>query len=110
VPQIEVTRSTKKWPDGLRAYNVVIDGEVAEAVRQGQTIKTPVQPGRHEVWIRIDWCRSPAVVLDLGPGETARLECAPNAQPLLWFLYVTIWRGRYVSLRRLDTLDIAKPS
>ena len=110
MPKIEVTRSAKKWPDRLRAYKVVINGQVVGDLRQGDAIHAPVEAGRHDVWITIDWCRSPAVTLDLGAGEVARLECAPNARALLALLYITIWRERYVSLRRVDTPDIANLS
>jgi hypothetical protein len=110
MPHIEITRGIQKWPDRLRAYKVVIDGQVAGALRQGNTISIPVEPGSHEVWIRIDWCRSPAVSLRLDPGKTARLECAPNApRSLLYLIYITIWRERYVSLKRVDAEDFVNP-
>ncbi len=110
MPVIEVARTKAWWRDRFRAYEVLVDGEVAGALKRGEKVAISVEPGWHEVLARIDWCGSPPVALDLAPGQTARLECAPNAHLLLLLLYLTIWRNRYVSLRRLDSADIANPS
>jgi hypothetical protein len=110
VAQIQVTRTTKSYPDPFRAYQVVIDGAVVGKVTRGETANIPVEPGHHEVWMRIDWCRSRAVAVDVTPSQTLRLECEPNARVLLLPMYLTVWRGRYVALRRAETRDMANPS
>jgi hypothetical protein len=52
----------------------------------------------------IDWTRSPAVEVEVLPGETIYLRCAPNTaqSPLLG---VTVGRGKYVSLWRAGSAD-----
>jgi len=96
---IRVTREPRGRRDRLRAYSVVVDSQAAGKLRRGQTLELPVAPGAHSVQIAIDWARSPAVDVDLAPGETVDLRCAPNtAQPAL--VGITTGRGKYVRLWR----------
>jgi hypothetical protein len=56
------------------------------------------------VQIAIDWARSPALTVDVAPGETVRLRCAPNtAQPGL--IGATVGRAKYVRLWRAGPDD-----
>ncbi|TMK90188.1 MAG: hypothetical protein E6G42_10105 [Actinobacteria bacterium] len=73
-------------------------------IRPAQTLDLPVAPGAHSVQMAIDWGRSPAISIDVAPGETVDLRCAPNtAQPVL--IGITVGRGKYVRLWRPETLD-----
>lgn len=96
---IRVTREPGVWRDRLRAYSVVVDSQAAGKVRRGQTLELPVAPGAHSVQIAIDWARSPALDVEVAPGQTVDLRCAPNtAQPAL--IGITTGRGAYVRLWR----------
>jgi hypothetical protein len=58
------------------------------------------------VRIAIDWARSPALSLEVAPGETVHLRCAANtAQPIL--AGITFGRGKYVRLWRAEASDEA---
>jgi hypothetical protein len=53
------------------------------------------------VQIAIDWARSPALGVDVAPGETVHLRCAPNTAQL--GLYgATFGRKKYVRLWRAE--------
>ena len=106
---IRVTREPRGRRDRLRAYSVVVDSQAAGKLRRGQTLELPVAPGAHSVQIAIDWARSPAVDVDLAPGETVDLRCAPNtAQPAL--VGITTGRGKYVRLwRNADRVEERLP-
>ena len=106
---IRVTREPRGRRDRLRAYSVVVDSQAAGKLRRGQTLELPVAPGAHSVQIAIDWARSPAVDVDLFPGETVDLRCAPNtAQPAL--VGITTGRGKYVRLwRNADRVEERLP-
>jgi hypothetical protein len=75
---IIVTRARGGWRDIARSYAVMIDGEPVAKVRRGQRLELPITPGRHDVFMKIDWCRSPSVDVDARPGEVIRLSCAPG--------------------------------
>jgi hypothetical protein len=73
---IEVQRETRPRVDRLKRYRVIVDGEMVGRLRRGETGSYVTSAGEHEVWIRIDWCRSPVVKLALREGDSVRLECA----------------------------------
>jgi hypothetical protein len=73
IATIAVQRTDKPWPDRLRRYAVVIDGTVAGNLRRGESVEVPVPAGRHEVRLKIDWCSSPSVAVDVMPAGRADL-------------------------------------
>ena len=86
------------YPDRLRAYKVLVDGEVVGRLRAGQTIEVDVQPGLHVVQARIDWCRSAPLEVNVGPrGAMLHVRTGmPGWKILLSILYITIWSRRYL--------------
>jgi len=42
----------------LRAYKVVLDGKVIGTIKDGEQVEFDVAPGRHQLQLKIDWCRS----------------------------------------------------
>src|SRR5262249_16466113 len=69
---VTVTRVPHPWRDRIRAYKLVVDGATVGAVRLGETLDVQVTPGRHRVWMRVDWCRSQKLDLDASDGERIR--------------------------------------
>jgi hypothetical protein len=57
-----------------------------------------VEPGRHKVQLKIDWCGSPAVDVDVAEGAAQVLDCGPRATPFTAFFYVIFRAGRYLTL------------
>jgi hypothetical protein len=93
-----IRRAHSKWTDRARSYKVLVDGQQRAQIGDDAVVQVPVTPGRHVVRLEIDWCRSPDLACDLAHGEILRLECGPNASPLLALLYITIWRKNYIRL------------
>lgn len=96
---IQIDRASGGLVDRLRAYRVILDGHEVGKIRRGERITFDVDPGRHEIYLKIDWCRSPTITLELAPKEETRLMCAPNANPLTLEYYITFARNRYIKLR-----------
>jgi hypothetical protein len=76
---ITLSRVPGGWRDRVRRYQVIIDGERVAMIKRGQRIDLPVTPGRHVVFLQIDWARSPQLDVDVPPGEVISLECAPDS-------------------------------
>ena len=75
----------KKGPsDLLRSYKVIIDDELAGTIRHGKSCSFQVRPGRHDIFLMIDWCSSQHLTIDIAPGEEIKLICQANS-PSLWF-------------------------
>lgn len=64
--------------DRARAYKGMIDGHEAGTIRHGSEESFQVTPGPHEVFLKIDWCRSPKLTVDVASGQRARVTCAPS--------------------------------
>ncbi len=80
VGQLQVSRARRGSVDLFRAYRVLVDGEDMGEVKRGQSRLVHVAPGRHEVHLAIDWCRSPSIEVDVAPGENVKLACWPKFQ------------------------------
>jgi hypothetical protein len=96
---ITVTRTPAIWRDRLRAYAIVVDGDAKGSIRGGETTTIEVDPGRHRVRTKIDWCRSADVEFELRERDEAILLCRPNGSVVSVLLYVTIWCTRYLDLQ-----------
>ncbi len=103
--EIVVSRPDERWANQVRSYEIVIDGQVLASLRRGEDATVAVAAGHHTVRAKIDWGRSSDVDLDLGETDRAYLLCQSGFQhsfvvPRAW-LYVTIWRKRYLDLHLL---------
>jgi hypothetical protein len=96
--RIVVERPASRYPDRLRGYRVIVDGQMVGQLLPGWSVETPVEPGEHVVQLRIDWGRSRTVPVTVEPAGTARLvgEPRPAWSALFW---LTLGHRRYVRLR-----------
>jgi hypothetical protein len=87
----------------LREYSVVLDEQVIGALKLNQSLDYDVEPGKHQLYLKIDWCRSNIVYFQ-SDGETIEFECGSNVQGwrvLLTIFYITLWKDQYLWLRRI---------
>lgn len=98
--ELMLHRRASLWQDRVRDYHLLLDGREAGRVANGATLRLELSPGHHTLQMAIDWCRSPPLEISLAEGESARLECGANAHPLLALLYISLWKDRYLWLRR----------
>jgi hypothetical protein len=96
---IELTRETGHRVDRWRGYKVVVDGKPVGTIKAGKTHRATVAAGKHTVQLRIDWCSSPTLEVDVPSGGHVALECGPNAKfyNLLWMIIAHA--REYIALR-----------
>lgn len=99
MPRIVVERTLALWQDRARSYRVFVDGKERGRVANGSTVGIAVAPGSHVVTMKISWCRSKELRVDVGPDSTCRLKCGPNSTPLLAVLYPIFFYSDYIWLR-----------
>jgi hypothetical protein len=99
---IEVQRESRGWSDYLRSFNIVIDGKAVGGIYAGGSSAIEVSPGSHEVFLKIDWCRSEKINVNLAPGEVAQFLGGSRANPLTIFYWTTFGHSRYLTLTSLD--------
>lgn len=93
-----VRRAMVAWQDRVRSYRVIIDDKEVAQIANGAEVEVPVDAGKHVVQLKIDWCQSEALEVNVASGEKKILECGPNATPWLALLYITVLRKKYLWL------------
>ncbi len=63
--------------DMLRAYKIIVDGQQVGTIRRGRQVRVDVAPGRHSIWLRIDWTESNKLDF-VSDGSPLELECGSN--------------------------------
>jgi hypothetical protein len=63
------------WAGKLRTFRVLLDGHEIGQIADEQTSLFRIPHGRHEPRLKMDWCRSAPVVVDLAPHEQADFVC-----------------------------------
>ena len=96
--RIHVERESRAWMDRARAYKILVDGQEAGRVRNGQSVTIEVAPGAHQVQAAVDWARSPAVPVQLADGQEVRLRCRPRANPATALIWVIAKHEEYIVL------------
>jgi len=98
--ELIVRRRAAWWQDRMRDYLILVDGSEAGRIGNGGEVRVPVAPGRHRVQLKIDWCTSPALDVEVPDGVAQVLDCGPNATPLTAVFYVTLRSGHYLALQQ----------
>ena len=86
VATARVTLKRRQWPAGdfFRRYKIVIDGSIVGMIKRRETKSFELPPGRHEIHLAIDFCRSRKLYLDLEPGKEVHLVCKARAPYTGW--------------------------
>jgi hypothetical protein len=101
-PAMIVLSRPRRGRDGLRAYRVVVDGRPVAKLRQGRTCAIPVVPGRHRLYLRLDWwLRCPEVEVNLGPRAGAEFVCRARGGIMDGIDLVESNPGAYLELLRV---------
>ncbi|HUU02656.1 MAG TPA: hypothetical protein VM425_14545 [Myxococcota bacterium] len=98
---IRITRDSG-YADRIRAYKIVLDGNVIGEIRNGEQLELDVPPGKHKLHLKIDWCRSNFVDFETN-GNTVEFECGSNLRGSKIFssiIYVTFLRNKYIWLKK----------
>ncbi|RQD73085.1 MAG: hypothetical protein D5S03_13415 [Desulfonatronospira sp. MSAO_Bac3] len=98
--QITVKRIKAHWVDRARNYGILVDGKEVAEIGNDSEVAIDVDPGAHKVQLKIDWCRSPVIDIEVSQGKTVYLECGPRAHPALVLLYITVWKDKYIWVRK----------
>ncbi len=100
---VELQRDLSGLKDHLRSYQVVIDEEVVGLLGAGESQAFEVDPGSHELFLKIDWCRREKLTIALEAGQTVAFRCAPNGIPLTEFYWISFGRHRYIKLSKVGS-------
>lgn len=96
--QIEICREQGYSADRWRSYGVFVDGDCVLRIREGEKKQIAVTPGVHSLTVGVDWCHSQAFTINAQDGQSTALWCWPNVRVYSWPYFLTLGRGRYISV------------
>jgi hypothetical protein len=67
---IKITRNNEYYGK-IRALKVFIDDKHVGNAMCSSTFEFALAPGQHTVYVKMDWCRSAPVAIDLAAGDSA---------------------------------------
>jgi rhomboid protease GluP len=79
-------RRPSGFRDGMRTYRIFVDGQETGKIRAGKAAEFEVTPGKHDIQIQLDWCRSPIFSVDIAENQTKSLECGSHGNFLIGLL------------------------
>ncbi len=88
--------------DRYRDYRVVLDGIEIGRISDGQAESFKIAPGQHTLVLKIDWCRSNRLVVDIAASETWTVSCGSSIQgdrAILAVFYVFFAWHKYLWLK-----------
>ena len=89
------------YSDRIRAYHVVLDGKKVVKIGNGESVEFEAEPGTHELFLKIDWCRSNKITFSISEGQTKTFDCGSSLRGLkmiLAILYITFLKNSYLWL------------
>lgn len=94
--QITVKRISA-YSNKLRTIQLVLDDQVIEEIKDGETKIISVKPGKHIFKAKIDWCKSNEIEFNINEGEYKEFSLK-GTSPLLVLYYITFGRNKYLKL------------
>lgn len=100
---IVISRKRGGSRDWFRSYAVMVDGNLVGKVKRGQRVELPVSHGRHELFLKIDWCTSRSITFGVQPGAVIEFFCEPGGPAFAGMLDWLGNTGQYIMLTRADS-------
>tara|TARA_B110000967_G_C18373659_1_gene311782 strand:+ start:73 stop:510 length:438 start_codon:yes stop_codon:yes gene_type:complete len=69
-----IIKRNSEWNNKARLIGIYIDGEKVGTINDGETQEYEVGNGKHEIFAKIDWCRSPKIELNIEESELKTLK------------------------------------
>ncbi len=95
-------RRLTQFADMTRRYRIDVDGQPRGVIRQRRSVEIPLEPGTHELIMRLDWFSSPAVDFHVRAGEMYTFDCWANIRG--WRIWLSGFFAFYYLVRRSEYL------
>lgn len=72
--KITIARTSQRV-NSMREYDIYLDGQKINAISNGETKTIEVSNGNHEIYLKVDWCKSKKLNINLAEGQELKLKC-----------------------------------
>lgn len=88
--------------DKIRKYKVIVDDKEVGNIKDGETKCFEVDEGNHNIYLKIDWCRSNKLDFYVSKDYSIEFECGSSLNDWkLWFgiIYITFLKNKYLWIK-----------
>ena len=89
----------KAFHDKFRKYEVYIDDKHVADIKESEDIRIDVEPGKHKIYLKIDWCSSNTIQVDCIEGRDLLVNCGNAVKGIskhFFLYYITFARSKYL--------------
>jgi hypothetical protein len=76
----------------LRAFQIILDDKIVGVIRNGKNHTIEIQPGRHIIFLRLDFFSSQRLTFDIAPREKVTFVCAAGVRTGHWWGGIGLWK------------------
>jgi DNA-directed RNA polymerase delta subunit len=73
MPKIVIER-TSQYANKMRKINVYINNQKVSSIKNGETKEISLQEGVHQIFAKIDWCKTKPLQFSLSANEVKKLQ------------------------------------
>jgi len=84
-----VVRRSSEWMNRARSFKIMVDGQQAGTVKNGQSEDIAIASGMHKLFCKVDWCSSREVEIQAKPGETTYLF-VKSGMKYYWYFMIPL--------------------
>jgi hypothetical protein len=98
---IRISR-VNEYMDSVRSYKIMLDNGYVGDIKNGEVKDIDIEPGIHEIFLKIDWCRSNIIEFNVSANETVEFECGNSMDGmriLLSLVYITFLKNKYLWIK-----------
>jgi type I restriction-modification system DNA methylase subunit len=79
----------------LRRLDCVLAPNREQVLKKAESLK-----GEHRIMLKIDWCRSPVLAIQVASGSTVELVASPGGGPLMALWAISFGHANYIRLQK----------
>lgn len=97
--KITIVRTSQRV-NSMREYDIYLDGQKINAISNGETKTIEVSNGNHEIYLKVDWCKSKKLNINLAEGQELKLKCGSKITGIkqIFVLFYIFSPGSWVYL------------
>lgn|GEM_PF-795225 len=101
--KITIVRTSQRV-NSMREYDIYLDGQKINAISNGETKTIEVSDGNHEIYLKVDWCKSKKLNINLAEGQELKLKCGSKITGMkqIFSLFYIFSPGSWVYLDYLS--------
>ena len=95
-----IINRASEYSNKVRNIKILLDGTEIGKIKDGESKTFPIQPGKHQLKAKIDWCSSNEITLNILEGKVKKISLN-GTNPLLSLYYITFGMNKYLNIKEI---------